>query len=312
MAKVLVSGGSGFLGSHLADALSEAGHQVTILDLEPSPYLRPEQDMVVGDVRDQDLVRRCMAGQNYVYHLAALADLNQALDRPLETVRVNIEGTLNVLEAARGHRIKRLLFASTIYVHSREGGFYRCSKQACEAYIEEYQRRFGLDYTVLRFGSLYGPRSDESNGFYRLLLSAAREGRVSYHGEPENLREFIHVQDAAKLSVAALEPAYANQHLVLTGHQPMRFKDLFAMFSEILGRPVEADFLPPDQGRGAGHYRVTPYAFSAQTGHKLTSAHYVDLGQGVLQLLEEMYQHGQFPNSQPSIHQAPSQAAYAG
>ena len=109
------------------------------------------------------------------------------------------------------------MFASTIYVFSREGGFYRCSKQACETYIEEYARVFDLPYTVLRYGSLYGPRSGPSNGVYRLLQQAASKGRVAYAGSPDDMREYIHVEDAARLSVDALAPEFVGKHLVLTG-----------------------------------------------------------------------------------------------
>ena len=92
-------------------------------------------------------------------------------------------GNLNVLEACRTNNVRRFIYASTVYVHSRQGGFYRCSKQASEAYVEEYQKIFGLDYTILRYGSLYGPRADHNNGLYRIIKSALENGKVSYEGD---------------------------------------------------------------------------------------------------------------------------------
>jgi UDP-glucose 4-epimerase len=161
--KVIVFGGSGFVGSHLADALTEAGHEVTIFDIQPSPYLRENQNFIQGDMLDSDSVTRVVHGQEILYNFAGLADIDEALARPVDTVRLNILGCVNLLEAARSCGVKRFIFASTVYVYSETGGFYRVSKQACESYIEEYQRRFGLNYTILRYGTLYGRRADARN-----------------------------------------------------------------------------------------------------------------------------------------------------
>lgn len=295
MTKVVVTGGSGFLGSHIADTLTAGGYAVTIFDSRPSPYLKPGQEMVVGSILEPEAVEAAFEGSGYIYHLAALADLNAAKTRPLDTVHLNVVGTVNCLEAARKAAVQRFLFASTVYVYSRAGSFYRCSKQACEAYIEEYQRQYGLPYTVLRYGSLYGPHADESNGVYRLLRQAV-SGHIRHDGTPDDRREYIHVQDAARLSVQALEERYANQNLVLTGNHAMRLEELFTMFSEILGRKIEIDYLGSSKEHDDSHYRVTPYAFSPRVGRKLTDTYYVDMGQGLLQMLDQLYQEGHFSN----------------
>jgi UDP-glucose 4-epimerase len=280
-----VTGGAGFLGSVLADALTAAGFEVVVFDRRPSPYLQDGQEMVVGDILDAEALATAAAGASAVYHLAAASDLETAADAALETARTNVVGTVHALEAARQAGARRFLLASTVYVYSRAGGFYRCSKQACEAYVEEFQRLHGLDYTVLRYGSLYGPRADDSNGVHRLLRQALEQGAIAHPGDPDDAREYIHVEDAAALSVQALEGEFANQHLTLTGPHPLRLRDLFTMFSEMLGREVEIDYQPP----GDSHYRVTPYAFTPRVGRKLTSTCYVDMGQGLLQVLEELH-----------------------
>lgn len=288
MKRALVTGGAGFLGSHIADTLSDQGYHVRIFDRRESPHLRDSQEMMMGDLLDLDELERAAADTDVVFHLGGLADLNQAHERPLEAVQQNVVGTLHALEASRRAGVNRFLFASTVYVYSRAGGFYRCSKQACESFVEEYQRQYGLPYTILRFGSLYGPRSDESNGVYRLLKQAVATGRVRHVGQPEDSREYVHVEDAARLAATVLDEAFENQHVVITGHHPMRLRDLFTMFSEILGRRLEIDYLAPEEEFAHAHYHVTPYAFSPRTGRKLTSNHFVDMGQGILQVLEEL------------------------
>lgn len=289
MKKAVVTGGAGFLGSHIAEELTERGYGVTIFDKRSSPWLHGDQAMIVGDILDVDSVYRAMAGADCVYHLAGFSDLNAARTQPQATARLNIEGTINLLEASRRAEVDRFVFASTVYVYSREGGFYRCSKQACEAYIEEFAYKFGLDFTILRYGSLYGPRSDDRNGVYRLLQQAARGEPIHHHGTSQDTREYIHVEDAARLSVDALEDRFANQHLVLTGQHPMRIKDLFTMFSEILGHDVPVTYEESSEGQPNGHYTVTPYSFQPRVGRKLTTNLSVDMGQGILQILEDIH-----------------------
>ena len=161
--KVIVFGGSGFLGSHVADILTERGYEVVIYDLKPSPHLRPSQTMVVGNVLDEKKVNEIIKGCDVVYNFAAIADIVEASQKPLESIKSNILGNTIILEACRKSNIKRFIFASSLYVYSKAGSFYRSTKQACELIIENYNEIFGLPYTILRYGSLYGPRSNEEN-----------------------------------------------------------------------------------------------------------------------------------------------------
>jgi UDP-glucose 4-epimerase len=282
--KAVVVGGSGFIGSHVADHLSDAGYQTIIYDQTKSEWLRNDQKIVIGDVQDSEKLHQTIAGAEVVYNFAALADLNQALKQPLKTVNINILGNLNVLEACHAHGVKRFIYASTVYVHSQEGGFYRCSKQASEAYVEEYQKIYGLDYTILRYGSLYGPRADKTNGLYRVVRSALENGVVSYEGDVDAMREYIHVEDAARASVDALNAEFINESVVLTGQEPMRVIDMLKMLSEILGFPAESvEFI---EDKYAGHYVRTPYSYQPKLGRKYIPPMHVDLGQGLLQVIE--------------------------
>ena len=284
--KAVVLGGSGFLGSFVADQLSDSGYEVEVYDQVESKYLRPDQQMIVGDLLDLDELEQAVEGSEVVYNFAAIADLNTALMRPLTTAKVNILGNIHVLETCRKYRVKRFLYASTVYVYSREGGFYRCSKQAAEQYVEEYQRIYGLDYTILRYGSLYGPRSDSSNGLRRIVKQALETGTLSYTGSPQALREYVHVEDAARASVIAIGDEFRNQSVVLTGQESMRVADLLQMLAEILAIPSErVEFVDKDY---PGHYVRTPYAYQPKLGRKYIPPMHVDLGQGLLQLIADI------------------------
>ena len=119
-------------------------------------------------------------------------------------------GNINIMNSCHDHKIKRFIYASTVYVHSREGGFYRCSKEASESFIQEFYKTYGLKYTILRYGSLYGPRANASNGMYK-IISKAIKLKTSISWTPETMRQYIHVEDAAKASVVALDDDFINQ-----------------------------------------------------------------------------------------------------
>lgn len=282
----IVFGASGFLGSHVVEALSAEGYRVRLFDRSPSPYRQPDQEMIVGDIMNLEEVTKAAKGAAVVYNFAAIADIDEAHEKPLATAAVNILGNMNVLEAARLAGARRFIFASSVYVYSKSGSFYRASKQAAERFIETYHECYGLDYSILRYGSLYGRRTDTRNGIYRMLHEAVEKHSITYQGSGEAIREYIHVEDAARMSVQVLAPEFANRHLILTGQERMRIKDVMTMISEIMPWPVELHF---DEANAVHHYEVTPYAFQPRIGRKLVLNEHVDLGQGLLDCLREIY-----------------------
>ena len=281
--KITVFGGSGFLGSHICDKLSEAGHEVTIVDLNPSPWLKDNQKMIVGSILDEAVLDKAVEGADIVCNYAGIADIGEANSRPVDTARLNVVGNVMALEACRKYGIKRYIFASSLYVYGKSGGFYRCSKQACEIYIENYQAMHNLPYTILRYGSLYGPRADNRNAIHRFVHEAMTSGTITYYGAPTALREYVHVDDAATATLEVLDESFANQNIIVTGNQPMRVGDLFKMIGEMLGKDIEIRY---QNDPNSGHYQITPYSFMPKVGRKLVPPLTVDLGQGILRVME--------------------------
>jgi UDP-glucose 4-epimerase len=277
--KVLVFGGAGFLGSHVADALTDSEYDVTIFDIKPSLYLRKDQKMIVGNILEEAQVFAAVKGQMIVYNFAGIADIDVAMDHPLEAVKVNVLGNTIILEACRTHKVQRFVFASSLYVYSKSGSFYRASKHSCELIIESYSQTFGLPYTILRYGSLYGPRADDRNGIYKFINQALREGRIVRPGDGKELREYIHAQDAAIGSVKILSDEFKNQSVILTGHQQIHVDDLLHMIREMLNNKIRIEYVPAEN---AYHYAITPYTFAPKVAKRLLSSSYLDLGQGVL------------------------------
>jgi len=283
--KIIVTGGSGFLGSHLADKLTEAGHKVVIYDLKKSKWLKKNQKMIKGDILDTKTLEKEIKNTDIIYHFAGLSDLEKALDKPIETINKNILGTVNILELCKKYKVKRFIFASTIYVYSQEGGFYKSSKRAAEDYIEEYEKKYNIKYTILRFGSLYGPRSDNSNGLYKIVFEAIKNKKITYMGNKETKREYIHVEDAANSCVKILDKEFKNKNVIISGNESMKVYDLMKMISEILGITKKLKFV---KTKLTGHYTFTPYSYSPKIGKKINQLLHVDFGQGIIQLIEEI------------------------
>ena len=282
----VVFGGGGFIGSHVADVLTEKGHNVIVYDIRQSTYLKSPQEMVVGDILDEKKVRKVVEGVDVVYNFAGIADIGEAANKPVETVKYNILGNAIVLDAAKEAKVKRFVYASTIYVYSESGSFYRCSKNACELYLEAYQKKYGLDYTVLRYGTLYGSRSDLSNSVYRFIYQSLTEGKIIYEGDGSEIREYINVIDAAQGSVEILDEEFRNEYVTFTGHHPMKVRELFAMIKEILKREITIEYTQPELDE---HYKITPYTFIPKTGKKYVRQCYTDMGQGMLLCMQEIY-----------------------
>jgi UDP-glucose 4-epimerase len=284
--KALVIGGSGFMGSHTADHLSDNGFDVLIADYHQSNWIKADQTMVMLDILDPVAVKEALKGVDYVYHFAGIADIGQAKSDPYNTLNVNINGTMNILQAAVESKVKRFIYASTMYVYNPYGSFYRASKQATEILIEAYNEHFNLDYTILRFGSLYGPRTQEWNGLYKYVKEILDNKKLIYKGTGKERREYIHVEDAARLSVKILDNHYVNKAVTVTGHQILDSHQLLEMIFEIAG--VEQNIIYSDQDVSRDHYGMTPYRYSPKKAIKIIPDEYIDIGQGILEIVEEV------------------------
>jgi UDP-glucose 4-epimerase len=283
----LVTGGSGFLGSHVADALSAAGYRVRVFDRTASPYLQEEQDMVLGDVNDRDAVAAAVEDADYVYHLGAIADIQDCADDPVAAARVNVLGTVNLLEACRRHGVKRFVFSSSAYIYSRHGGFYRASKQAAEAFVQTFAEAGGPAFTIMRYGSLYGRRAGPKNRIHRMISEALSKGAISFPGHGDAVREFINALDAARMSVDVLAPKYENKFVLITGYERFRIRDVAAMVREILDRDVRIEFA---EGEPPGHYLLTPFTFKPEMAEKLIANEFIEFGHGLLDCIHEQHE----------------------
>ena len=284
--KVLVVGGSGFLGSHVADELTEKGYEVTIFDQKKSTWINDNQKFIESDLLDREHVIKSLEGFNFVIHFAGIADIGESKEKPLETIETNIIGTANLLEGCRKNKIEKFIFASSVYVFSKYGSFYGKSKQACELLIEEYQNEFNLDYIHVRYGSLYGPRAQEWNGLKKYISEIIKSKQIDFSGNGEEKREYIHVKDAAIMTASLLESDEKNIAVNITGHQVISTLDLFKLIFEVL--QLEEKINLSKESNVVSHYKISPYSFQPKESKKLVPKKFIDIGQGVLEIIHEI------------------------
>jgi len=287
--KALVTGGSGFVGHHIVNELLKNKIETVVYDCSNYPgenARNPLCTVIRGDVLDSDKLTAAMDGCDYVFHTAAIADVDQARKIPKKTMEVNVIGTTNCLEVAKENGVKRFLFASTVYVSGNRGSFYRLSKQACESLCKTYHEEFGLEYTTIRYGSLYGREPNHWNFIYGVCKSLLTTGEFTYSSSPDAVREYIHINDAARETVRiAGDPGLANKAVLITGHQRLKMSEFFDMVTEILGGTAKIQYA---QANHNPHYVITPYSFNIDVPVRVNLSTYVDISEGILDCLREV------------------------
>jgi len=280
----LVIGGSGFLGSNLADHLTNNGFDVGILDKKRSKWINNKQKFYNFDIGDVSNLKKVLKNYDYVYHFGDVSDLNYLYDKPETSVIENILKAVNLFKLCSELKIKKVLYSSSAYVSSSEGGFYKASKLSAETYLREFGKNYNLNYTILRFGSLYGPRTDSNNSIYKILKSALLDKKLYFDGHKFTEREYIHVHDAVQCCVDALDKKFNKLTLMITGYQAVTMEKLLFVIGEIMKIKKKPNF---GNKKNKAHYQITPYSFVEHESIKTYSPKLrTELGQGIVDLLK--------------------------
>lgn len=270
---VLITGGAGFIGSHLTDALLAKGHSVRILDdlstgkRSNLPLDNPKVELIVGDVADAALVAQAMHGCSAVAHLAAVASVQASVDDPVKTHQSNFIGTLNVCEAMRLAGVKRVLYASSAAVYGNNGEGesisedtpkapltpYASDKLAGEQYFDFYRRQHGLEPVIFRFFNIFGPRQDPSSpysGVISIFSERAQQGLpITVFGDGEQTRDFLYVEDLVSLLVQGIEKSDVQVGAVNVGwNQSMSLKQMLEALKVVVGELPPISYGPARAG----------------------------------------------------------------
>lgn len=267
----LVTGGAGFVGSHLVERLLAEGCAVRVLDDLSAGHLEnlptaAALELLEGDVRDADILRRALADVEVVFHQAAVASVPRSVEDPLGTESVNTGGTLAVLEAARRAGTRRLVFAGSCAVYGDDAEMarreslpvqpvspYALQKHAGEAWCRLYRDLYGLETVVLRYFNIYGPRQDPASDYAAaipLFVSAALEGRpITVFGDGEQTRDFVYAADVAEANwrAACIDDA-AGDTLNIAGGRAVTVNELIRALRCCLGTDIPVRYGPPRPG----------------------------------------------------------------
>ncbi|MEX0273358.1 MAG: NAD-dependent epimerase/dehydratase family protein [Flavobacteriaceae bacterium] len=289
MKHVLVFGGFGFLGHYLVNELLQRDYEVTVADIKEDNFFQDRVKYKYCDISDKESVASVFDNGEFdiVYNLAGFANLDSAIKNPMSTMQLNVLGNMYIIEQCIAKKVNRFIYASSAYAMSNKGSFYGISKLASEKIIEEYHKKYDLSFVILRYGSVYSERAYGNNYIYNLVKEAVRYQKIDHKGDGNEIREYIHAADAAKLSVDVAErDEFLNYHVILTGTERMRRIELFEMIKEILNGKVAINC---DASGYANHYKFTPYSFEPSVSKKLVANPHIDMGQGLLECIRAVH-----------------------
>jgi UDP-glucose 4-epimerase len=257
--RVAVTGGCGFIGSHVVDHLLWAGHEVVVIDAADRRR-NPAADYRAADVLDSAALDEAFGGCEAVFHLAGASDVNDVAADPVRAVRLNVEGTARVLDAARLGGVGRVLLASTVWVYGatiaagelfedapvdlrRAGHVYISTKLAAELMMHSYREMYGQHFTILRYGIPYGPRMRDALVVARFVRAALDGQPITIAGTGDQYRNYVYVEDLADAHVRALSPAAADRTIALEGGTPVSVREIADVVRGLV-RPVPVEHVP--------------------------------------------------------------------
>ncbi len=326
--RVLVTGGSGFIGSHVVDKLRARGHEPVIYDLRPSPWHTDPAhpvDTVLGSITDREALERALHSCDAVAHLAAVADVNDVHAEPEDAERVNARGTVAVLEAARRAGVKRIVYASTIWVYSDcepeevdedtllppPSHLYTSTKLAGELYCKAYQELYGIDYTIMRFGIPYGPRAREAAVVPAFVNKALAGEPLTLAGDGSQSRRFVYVEDLADGVALGLNDVAVNRVYNLASDETVTIKQIAETIKDQMG-DVEIVHTPARPGDFGGKIVSSARAqqeldWSAATPFSEGVRRYIDWRHEQAQVAKEEQDAAVIPAGEPDAEAKPRQ-----
>lgn len=284
---IVIIGGSGFIGSNIADYFAKEKFNVKVIDKKKINFSSEKIKYLNIDVSNASKVANEIKKEDIVFYLADIADINEAKKNPMLTIRQNILNLTSILHCLRNSKIQRFIYGSSLYVYSPAGSVYRATKQSAEILIETLSELYKLNYTFIRFGSIYGKRAQSWNGLNKFISQIISKKKVVYGGTGQEMREYINVSDAAKISFEiAMNKKFENKAVSISAQQAITVDHLFSLIFEIYGIKKKVTYL--NKKNLDDHYGFTPYRYYPASSVKIVPNSTKDLGEGILEIINEI------------------------
>ena len=289
MNKILVTGGFGFIGSYITEELLRNKYEVIVADISDEHAVYGAKYINCDILSHDDLNKAFEEDFDAIIHLAGFSNLRESVNNPSLTLSLNTLATTTILELAVKKGVKKFIYGSSAYANSNKGSFYGISKLASEKIVEEFNRKFNLNYLILRYGSVYSEKESHNNYMYNLISKALKEESINHHSDGLEVREYIHALDVARLTVQVMEnEEYSNESFILTGIEQYTRLQIFQMIKEISGKDIRIN---TSKEEDKTQYKLSPYSFQPSSARKLIANPQIDLGQGLLDIIRIINSH---------------------
>tara|TARA_A100001011_G_C14311105_1_gene845652 strand:- start:865 stop:1740 length:876 start_codon:yes stop_codon:yes gene_type:complete len=284
--KAIIFGGSGFLGSHLSELLYKKNFQVTIYDIKKINLRNKAIKFIKGSITNKKKVMRLTKGYDYVFNFAAISDISKANVNPTETINQNFLGNVNILEAIKKQKnVKRFIFASSIYAISSQGEFYSSTKRSSENIIENYSRKYGIKFSILRYGSIYGTRSGSLNTIHNFILQGLLNKKIIRKGLGNEIRSYINVKDATKITLKVLNKKFTNKYINIIGKNKLKVKEVINLIKNKLNLKK---IIFKKNEKLQYHYNKSPYSYKFEKGITIHPIKPISLNKGMDEIINEI------------------------
>ena len=281
--KFLVTGSSGFIASHVSDFLSSKGYEVILLDKKKSLFKKKNQKMIIGDFKKSSVLKRSTKNIDTVFHFAATADLKEADENPFYSIDNNIFGTIKLLKACVKNKVKKFVYASSIYAISEQGGIYSTTKLSSEMLIEKLCAKFNIKYVILRFGTVYGDRANKFNTVENFINDAQKKLKIFRETKGNEVRRYIHVKDVAKIVFESTKKKYENGYYNIFGNKKIVVRNLLDILKSKLPN-LKVKYSKYEKKKY--NYKINPFTYRLRKGKNFKLKKYISIENGISELLK--------------------------
>lgn len=280
--KCLVTGSSGFIASHLVDYLSKKGFLINLFDQKKPKHKFKNQKFYLADIKDLKALEKATKKVDILFHFAASADLINSNKYPFLAIDSNITGTVNVLKACVKNKIKKIIFASSIYAISEQGEIYSRTKLASEMIIESICKKYNIKYVILRFGTVYGERANKFNTVKNFIDQAKKNKKIFRNTQGKELRSYINVKDVIKIIFLLNQKRFENNYYNIFGNKKITVRKLLNIIKNKM--PGTKIFYSKKDNRKF-NYKTNPFTYKLRKGKVVKLENYINLEEGLNKLI---------------------------